>query len=147
MERLLRPLIGENIELVAQKAPAAGHTRADAGQLEQVLMNLVVNAKDAMPTGGRLTIETQHISAEEGHRRGPTFIRPGNYVLLSVSDTGMGMDKDTQSRIFEPFFTTKELGKGTGLGLSTVYGIVRQSGFYVLVQSEEGRGSSLHIYF
>ena len=146
MERLLRPLIGENIELVTRLTPEAGHARADAGQLEQVLMNLVVNAKDAMPSGGRLTIQTQHITVDEGHRRGPTFIRPGNYVLLSVSDTGTGMDKETQSRIFEPFFTTKEMGKGTGLGLSTVYGIVKQSGGYVLVQSELGRGSTFHIY-
>jgi len=146
MERLLRPLIGENIELITRLTPEAGHTRADAGQLEQVLMNLVVNAKDAMPNGGKLTIQTQHITVDEGHRRGPTFIRPGNYVLLSVSDTGMGMDKETQSRIFEPFFTTKEMGKGTGLGLSTVYGIVKQSSGYVLVQSEEGRGSTFHIY-
>jgi len=146
MERLLRPLIGENIELITRLAPEAGHTRADAGQLEQVLMNLVVNAKDAMPNGGRLTIETQNICEEEGDRRGPTFIRPGNYVLLSVSDTGMGMDKETRSRIFEPFFTTKELGKGTGLGLSTVYGIVKQSAGYVLVQSEVGHGSTFQIY-
>ena len=146
MERLLRPLIGENIELITRLSPEAGHTRADAGQLEQVLMNLVVNAKDAMPRGGRLTIQTQHVLVGEGHRRGPTFIRPGNYVLLSVSDTGMGMDKDTQSRIFEPFFTTKEMGKGTGLGLSTVYGIVKQTGGYVMVHSEEGRGSTFHIY-
>jgi len=146
MERLLRPLIGENIELLTWLTPEAGHTRADAGQLEQVLMNLVVNAKDAMPNGGKLTIQTQNIRTDEGHRRGPTFIPPGNYVLLSVSDTGMGMDKETQSRIFEPFFTTKELGKGTGLGLSTVYGIVKQSGGYVLVQSEVGRGSTFQIY-
>jgi PAS domain S-box-containing protein len=145
MERLLRPLIGENIELITRLAPEAGHTRADAGQLEQVLMNLVVNAKDAMPKGGRLTIQTQSVSADEG-RPGPTFIPSGNYVLLSVSDTGIGMDKETQSRIFEPFFTTKELGKGTGLGLSTVYGIVKQSGGYVLVQSEVGRGSTFQIY-
>jgi PAS domain S-box-containing protein len=146
MERLLRPLIGENIELMTWLAPESGHTRADAGQLEQVLMNLVVNAKDAMPNGGKLTIQTQNIRTDEGHRRGPTFIPPGNYVLLSVSDTGMGMDIETQSRIFEPFFTTKELGKGTGLGLSTVYGIVKQSGGYVLVQSEVGRGSTFQIY-
>jgi two-component system, cell cycle sensor histidine kinase and response regulator CckA len=146
MERLLRPLIGENVELIAQLAPGAGHTRADAGQLEQVLMNLLVNAKDAMPYGGTLTIQTQGISVDEDHRRTPTFIRPGQYVLLSVTDTGMGMDKETQSRIFEPFFTTKELGKGTGLGLSTVYGIVKQSGGYVMVQSEVGRGSTFQIY-
>jgi two-component system cell cycle sensor histidine kinase/response regulator CckA len=146
MERLLRPLIGENVELIARLEPEAGYTRADAGQLEQVLMNLVVNAKDAMPTGGRLTIETQNVGVDESHRRGQTFIRPGHYVMLSVSDTGMGMDKETQSRIFEPFFTTKEKGKGTGLGLSTVYGIVKQSGGYVMVQSEIGRGSTFHIY-
>src|SRR6266700_1422710 len=146
MERLLRPLIGENVEFATSFAPDAAHTRADAGQLEQVLMNLVVNARDAMPGGGKLTIETQNIAVDENHRRGQTFIRPGDYVRLSVSDTGMGMDKETQSRIFEPFFTTKEKGKGTGLGLSTVYGIVKQSGGYVLVQSEEQRGTKFHIY-
>jgi two-component system, cell cycle sensor histidine kinase and response regulator CckA len=145
MERLLRPLIGENVELAAKLAPDAGYIRADAGQLEQVLMNLVVNAKDAMPGGGKLAIQTQNLVLDENHR-GQTFIRPGNYVMLSVSDTGMGMDKETQSRIFEPFFTTKEKGKGTGLGLSTVYGIVKQSGGYVMVQSEEGRGTTFHIY-
>jgi PAS domain S-box-containing protein len=146
MERLLRPLIGENVEFITRLSPEAAQTRADAGQLEQVLMNLVVNAKDAMPTGGKLTIQTQNTVVDENHRRGQHFIRPGQYVMLSVSDTGMGMDKETQSRIFEPFFTTKEKGKGTGLGLSTVYGIVKQSGGYVIVQSEKGRGSSFHIY-
>jgi PAS domain S-box-containing protein len=146
MERLLRPLIGENVEFVTLLSSEAAHTRADAGQLEQVVMNLVVNAKDAMPAGGRLTIQTQNTVVDENHRRGQQFIRPGRYVVLSVSDTGMGMDKETQSRIFEPFFTTKEKGKGTGLGLSTVYGIVKQSGGYVIVQSEKGRGSSFHIY-
>lgn len=146
MERLLRPLIGENVELVTLLVTEAAHTRADAGQLEQVLMNLVVNAKDAMPTGGKLTIQTQTIVVDENHRRGQQFIRPGNYVMLSVSDTGMGMDRETQSRIFEPFFTTKEKGKGTGLGLSTVYGIVKQTGGYVMVQSEIGRGTTFHIY-
>ena len=146
MERLLRPLIGENIELVTILTPDAAHTRADAGQLEQVIMNLVVNAKDAMPVGGKLTLRTENIVLDENHRRGQQFIRPGNYVTLQVSDTGMGMDRETQSRIFEPFFTTKEKGKGTGLGLSTVYGIVKQTGGYVVVQSELGRGTTFHIY-
>ena len=146
MERLLRPLIGENVEFITRLTPDAAHTRADAGQLEQVLMNLVVNAKDAMPGGGKLTIQTENLVVDENHRRGQTFIRPGHYVMLSVSDTGIGMDKETQSRIFEPFFTTKEKGKGTGLGLSTVYGIVKQSGGYVMVQSEEGVGTTFHIY-
>ena len=146
MERLLQPLIGENVELTTKLAPDAGHTRADAGQLEQVLMNLVVNAKDAMPNGGKITVQTQNVTLDENHRGGQTFIRPGNYLMLSVSDNGTGMDKETQSRIFEPFFTTKEKGKGTGLGLSTVYGIVKQTGGYVIVQSEEGRGTTFHIY-
>jgi len=146
MERLLSPLIGENVELVTRLASDAGHTRADAGQLEQVLMNLVVNAKDAMPGGGKLSIQTQRVAVDETHGWGQTFIRPGNYVLLAVHDTGIGMDKETQSRIFEPFFTTKEKGKGTGLGLSTVYGIVKQSGGYVLVQSEKGKGTTFNIY-
>jgi CheY-like chemotaxis protein len=146
MERLLRPLIGETVELSTALAPDAAHTRADAGQLEQVLMNLVVNAKDAMPGGGKLSIQTENLIVDENHRRGQTFIRPGHYVLLTVRDTGIGMDKETQSRIFEPFFTTKEKGKGTGLGLSTVYGIVKQSAGYVMVQSEEGVGTAFHIY-
>ncbi|MGB8064203.1 MAG: PAS domain S-box protein [Candidatus Sulfotelmatobacter sp.] len=146
MERLVNPLIGENVELITVLHPESTHTRADAGQLEQVLMNLVVNAKDAMPAGGRLVIQTGTIVVDENHRRGQQFIRPGHYVTLSVSDSGMGMDKETQSRIFEPFFTTKEKGKGTGLGLSTVYGIVKQSGGYVMVQSEPGRGTTFHIY-
>lgn len=146
MERLLRPLIGENIEFNTHLTPDPAQTRADAGQLEQVLMNLVVNAKDAMSGGGTLTIQTETVVVDASHRRGPTFIRPGRYVMLSVSDTGMGMDKETQSRIFEPFFTTKEKGKGTGLGLSTVYGIVKQTGGYVMVHSEERRGTTFQIY-
>ena len=146
MERLLRPLIGENVELMTKLAADAGRTRVDAGQLEQVLMNLVVNSKDAMPQGGRIVIETRNVTLDESHRGEPTFIRPGSYVMLSVSDDGVGMDKETQSRIFEPFFTTKEKGKGTGLGLSTVYGIVKQSGGYILVQSEVGRGTTFNIY-
>jgi CheY-like chemotaxis protein len=134
------------VELITMLASQSVHTRADAGQLEQVIMNLVVNAKDAMPDGGRLTIQTQTVTVDEYHRGGPQFIRAGEYVLLSVRDTGMGMDRETQSRIFEPFFTTKEKGKGTGLGLSTVYGIVKQTNGYVMVQSEVGRGTTFHIY-
>ncbi len=147
MERLLRPLIGEDIELSTSLAPAVGCTRADAGQLEQVIMNLVVNARDAMPSGGKLCIRTANVSLDDSYRPENTFIKHGPYVMISISDTGQGMDRDTQARIFEPFFTTKEKGKGTGLGLSTVYGIVKQSGGYVFVQSELGRGTLFSIYF
>lgn len=145
MERLLRPLIGENIELVTRFSADASRTRADAGQLEQVIMNLVVNAKDAMPEGGRITLQSSSLTvgASSGERR---FILPGTYVVISVSDTGHGMDKETQSRIFEPFFTTKEKGKGTGLGLSTVYGIVKQSNGYIYPESDLGCGTTFHIY-
>jgi len=145
MERLLRPLIGENIELVTRLSTETGHTRADAGQLEQVIMNLVVNAKDAMPEGGKLTLQSSDVTVRQNfseHR----FIQPGRYAVISVTDTGHGMDKETQSRIFEPFFTTKEKGKGTGLGLSTVYGIVKQSNGYVFVQSELGAGTTFYVY-
>ena len=145
MERLLRPLIGENIELATRLAPNVGHTRADAGQLEQVIMNLVVNAKDAMPNGGKILIQTSEAELEAA-RREHSLIEPGTYILLSVSDTGVGMDRETQSRIFEPFFTTKEKGKGTGLGLSTVYGIVKQSGGYIFAQSQAGSGTMFQIY-
>jgi CheY-like chemotaxis protein len=145
MERLLRPLIGENIELVTQLASDTGHTRADAGQLEQVIMNLVVNAKDAMPEGGRLTLQSSDVTVRHNltqHR----FIQPGRYAVISVSDTGHGMDRETRSRMFEPFFTTKEKGKGTGLGLSTVYGIVKQSNGYVFAQSDVGAGTTFYVY-
>ena len=145
MERLLRPLIGENIDLTTRLTPNVGHTRADAGQLEQVIMNLVVNAKDAMPDGGRILIQTSEADPDTA-RREHSLIEPGTYILLSVSDTGAGMDRETQSRIFEPFFTTKEKGKGTGLGLSTVYGIVKQGGGYIFAQSEPGCGTTFRIY-
>ena len=145
MERLLRPLIGENIGLITRLSPDAGRTRADAGQLEQVIMNLVVNAKDAMPEGGKITVQSSEVTVRQNFRE-HRFIQPGRYVVLSVSDTGHGMDKETQSRIFEPFFTTKEKGKGTGLGLSTVYGIVKQSGGEIVVESEPGRGAIFNIY-
>ncbi len=147
MERLLRPLIGENIELHTQLVPDLGRTRADAGQIEQVIMNLVVNSKDAMPDGGKITIQSSNACLNHDDlRREYSYIKPGDYVVLSVSDTGHGMDKETQLRIFEPFFTTKEKGKGTGLGLSTVYGIIKQSGGYVLVDSELRQGTTFRIY-
>jgi two-component system cell cycle sensor histidine kinase/response regulator CckA len=145
MERLLRPLIGENIELVTRLSSEAGHTRADAGQLEQVIMNLVVNAKDAMPEGGKLTVQSSDVTVRQNFRE-HRFIQPGRYAVISVADTGLGMDKETQSRIFEPFFTTKEKGKGTGLGLSTVYGIVKQTSGYVFAQSEIGAGTTFYVY-
>jgi len=146
MERLLRPLIGEHIELTTRLAADAGRTRADAGQIEQVIMNLVVNAKDAMPAGGNINIQTSPIEVDDNLLSECGYMQPGRYVLLSVTDNGEGMDKETQARIFEPFFTTKEKGKGTGLGLSTVYGIVKQSGGYLLTQSEPGQGTTFSIY-
>jgi two-component system cell cycle sensor histidine kinase/response regulator CckA len=146
MERLLRPLIGENVELVTKLASDLGRTRADAGQIEQVIMNLVVNSKDAMPNGGRITIATANVGLGDDLRRQYSYIQPGRYVMLSIGDTGQGMDRETQSRIFEPFFTTKEKGKGTGLGLSTVYGIIKQTGGYIFAQSEVGRGTIFRIY-
>src|SRR5438270_5252390 len=139
IERLLRPLIGENIELVTRLAGDLGRTRADAGQIEQVIMNLVVNSKDAMPNGGKITIQTANESLDDDLQRECSYIQPGPYVMLSIEDNGHGMDKETQSRIFEPFFTTKEKGKGTGLGLSTAYGIIKHSGGYLPAQSQGGR--------
>ncbi len=146
MERLLTPLIGEHIELTTSLSPDVSCTRADAGQLEQVIMNLVVNAKDAMPHGGKVCIRTASVALDNSYRPENTFIKPGPYIMISVRDNGQGMDRETQARIFEPFFTTKEKGKGTGLGLSTVYGIVKQSGGYIFVQSEPDRGTVFTIY-
>ncbi len=144
--RLLRRLIGEDVELHAKLEPSLGRVRADASQIHQVLLNLAVNARDAMPAGGKLVIELSNVSVDETSASAHSGIVHGKYVLLVVSDTGSGMTEDTKAHLFEPFFTTKEQGKGTGLGLSTVYGIIRQSEGYISVVSELGVGSSFRIY-
>ena len=148
MDGMLRRLLGEDIvELCTELNPHAGSIRADAGQIEQVIMNLAVNARDAMPKGGRLTIETHNVTIGKPTRQTPAGVKPGAYVLLAVRDTGHGMDEETQSHLFEPFFTTKEKGKGTGLGLSTVYGIVKQNGGSIVVESQKDQGATFKIYF
>src|ERR1700678_4453380 len=143
--KMLTRVIGEDIDLVMVPAASIGAVRADAGQIDQVIMNLAVNARDAMPSGGKLTIETSNVSLDEEYARFHAPLRAGDYVLLTISDTGLGMDSDTQSHIFEPFFTTKGT-QGTGLGLSTVYGIIKQSGGYIWVSSETGKGTTFKIY-
>jgi two-component system cell cycle sensor histidine kinase/response regulator CckA len=147
MEKMFQRILGADIDLVSMPAPSLGRVRVDPSSLEQVIMNLVVNARDAMPQGGKITLETGDVLLDEEYAKHHLGVTPGPYVMLAVTDTGKGIDKATQARIFEPFFTTKDKGKGTGLGLSTVFGIVKQSGGSIWLYSEPGRGTTFKVFF
>jgi CheY-like chemotaxis protein len=145
-ERMLSRVIGEDIEVVTQYPSGPAVVHADPGQIEQVIMNLAVNARDAMPDGGTLTLEVERVELDEAYVTRKVVVQPGSYVVIAVHDTGTGIAEALQDRVFEPFFTTKEVGKGTGLGLATVYGIVKQSGGYIWLYSEPGHGSTFRVY-
>ena len=146
METMLRRLMGEKIEVVIMPSPTAGSIKADPAQMEQVIVNLAMNSRDAMPNGGRFVIETADVEITDEQTTARPGMQPGKYVMIAVSDTGIGMDADTRTHLFEPFFTTKEHGKGSGLGLSIVYGIVQQSHGHINVYSEPGAGTIFEIY-